>query len=152
MNHTNLGEGIKILIPFDGSESSVRALDEAIYLTRKFNGNLTLLHVIQKDERRGRIFHWHNALHDDSFSITEGTEIRDRASLQIFEDNEMKLEQSGIKYTLRSETAESISKTVNEIINGENYSLIILGSRDPINHQIPKRIISESNIPILLVR
>lgn len=152
MSHTSLGEGINIILPFDGGESSARALDEAIILARKMDANLTLIHVIEQDERRGRIFHWHRALHDDSFAATEGTEVRDRASIQILEDNETKLKQSGIKYTMRSETAPSVSKTITDVINQENFSLVVLGCQDPVQHDIPKRILSKSKKPVLIVK
>ena len=35
----------KILVPLDGSENSNRALDTAINISKKFNGQITLIHV-----------------------------------------------------------------------------------------------------------
>ncbi|MEM2463800.1 MAG: universal stress protein, partial [Candidatus Bathyarchaeia archaeon] len=35
----------KILVPLDGSEHSMRALDIAIQIAKKFNSKLTLIHV-----------------------------------------------------------------------------------------------------------
>ena len=35
----------KILVPLDGSRSSVRALEVAIAITKKFNGEITLIHA-----------------------------------------------------------------------------------------------------------
>jgi nucleotide-binding universal stress UspA family protein len=152
MSHTNIGEGINILLPFDGGESSAKALDEAITLAKKMDAHLTLIHVIEQDERSGGIFHWHRSLHKNSFAATEGTEVRDRASIQILEGNETKLEQSGIKYTMRSETASSVSKTIVDVINQENYGLVVIGCQDPVNHDIPKKIISKSQKPVIVVK
>lgn len=151
MSHTDIEEGLNILLPFDGGESSKRALDEAITIAKEKNGHLTLIHVIEQDERTGRVFHWHSALHENSFAATEGTEVRDRASIQILEENEAKLDQSGVKYTMRSETAESVSKTIVDVINDENYDLVIIGCKDPEKHDIPRRIISNSKKPVKVV-
>jgi len=35
----------KILVPLDGSENSMRALENAIQIAKKFNGKITLIHV-----------------------------------------------------------------------------------------------------------
>jgi nucleotide-binding universal stress UspA family protein len=37
----------KILVPVDGSEYSLRALDTAIYLAKKIDANITAMHVIE---------------------------------------------------------------------------------------------------------
>ena len=35
----------KILVPLDGSEHSVRALEKAVQIAKKFDGKITLIHV-----------------------------------------------------------------------------------------------------------
>ena len=38
----------KILVPLDGSEHSVRALKVAVQIAKKFDGEITLIHVYSK--------------------------------------------------------------------------------------------------------
>jgi nucleotide-binding universal stress UspA family protein len=38
----------KLLVPVDGSENSLRALEEAIFLSKKLDAQITALHVIGK--------------------------------------------------------------------------------------------------------
>ena len=38
----------KVLVPVDGSENSLRALEEAIFLSKKLNAQITALHVMEK--------------------------------------------------------------------------------------------------------
>jgi nucleotide-binding universal stress UspA family protein len=37
----------KVLVPVDGSENSLRALDHAIYLAKKTGANITAMNVIE---------------------------------------------------------------------------------------------------------
>ena len=38
----------KLLVPVDGSENSFRALEAAIFLSRKIEAHITALHVMEK--------------------------------------------------------------------------------------------------------
>jgi nucleotide-binding universal stress UspA family protein len=38
----------KLLVPVDGSENSVRALEAAIFLSKKIDAHVTVMHVMQK--------------------------------------------------------------------------------------------------------
>jgi nucleotide-binding universal stress UspA family protein len=38
----------KLLVPVDGSENSLRALEEAIFLSKKLDAQITALHVMEK--------------------------------------------------------------------------------------------------------
>ena len=40
----------KILVPLDGSENSIKALEVAVQIALKFNGKITLIHVYSLDE------------------------------------------------------------------------------------------------------
>ena len=125
----------------------MRALDEGIYLTKKLGGELRLLHVVSR-EKEGSIFHWHE---QDSFASIEGAEIRDQESLRILDQHSMKLDQSGIRYSLQSESGD-VSDVVEKIVSRDKISLIVLGSSNPIVHSIPRKIIAEAHIPVLLVK
>ena len=147
MRNTILGDGINILLPLDGGEASMRALDEGIYLTKKLGGELRLLHVIST-EKEGGIFHWHDS---NNFASVEGTEIRDQESLKILDEHRMKLENSGIKYILQNESGD-VSDAIKRVVSRDSISLIILGSRAPISHSIPRKLITESSVPILVIK
>ena len=38
----------KLLVPVDGSENSVRALEAAIFLSKKIDAHVTVMHVMEK--------------------------------------------------------------------------------------------------------
>ena len=40
----------KILVPLDGSEYSIKALEVAVQIALKINGKITLIHVYSLDE------------------------------------------------------------------------------------------------------
>ena len=62
---------MKVLVPYDGSSNAKNAVTEAIQLAKKFDGSVSLLHV-----------HWdHGAV-----TAYDGTEVRDQASIKLFED------------------------------------------------------------------
>ncbi|BES82101.1 universal stress protein [Pyrodictium abyssi] len=95
----------RILVPIDGSESSLRALDVALDFARRYGSRITVLHV--------------HAPGEDASSITSA--IRKR------------IEASGLNVVVKTREykprATSVaSEILSEIIEG-GYDLVILGAR-----------------------
>jgi len=104
---------MKILVAYDGSPQSKYALKEATDIIREFSGEMTVLHV-----------YW-----DPEIREYDGTEIRDRLSLRLLDDIKNTLDESGVKYNLRSEHHPNTPGAILNIAENEKYDIIALGSR-----------------------
>jgi len=93
----------KILLAYDGSEYSKKALQEAIRLGEKFNSTVTVV----------------NACWDES----------DDESRYTLKETEEPLLKAKLKHNLRSERTNNAPGRILEIIQKEGYDCIILGAR-----------------------
>jgi nucleotide-binding universal stress UspA family protein len=141
-----LKKGLKILVPYDGSDEAKSALNEAIDIAKEFNGSLTLLHVFwDPSETR----------YENRLEMVENIDIRDEASLRVFSDRMEVLEKSGVDYDLRSERSPEISSTILSVAKDENYDLIVMGTRglgtasSLLLGSVSRKVIAESDCPVL---
>ncbi len=93
----------KILLAYDGSEPSKKALQEAIRLGEKFNSAVTVVNAC-----------W---------------EKSDDESRYLLKETEEPLKKAKIKHTLRSERSENAPRKILEIIQKEGYDCVVLGAR-----------------------
>ena len=93
----------KILLAYDGSEYSKKALQEAIRLCEKFNSSVTVVNAC-----------W---------------EKSDDESRHLLKETEESLKKAKIKYNLRSERTENAPRRILDIILKEGYDCIVLGVR-----------------------
>jgi len=119
----------KILVPLDGSEHSVHALDTAVQIARKFGGKITLIHVYS-------VAHSVSVL---PITMTETwtlapevvsklVEAARRVATGILADGEKRVRAEGVQAeTLLREghTVEEILKTAKE----GGFDLIVMGAR-----------------------
>ena len=130
-------KGMKILGPYDGTEQTKVALENAIDIARENDGLLKVLHV-----------YW-----DPKVREYGNTEVRDRYSLQILSEIKPRLERSKIKYELLSSHDPDISQTVLKTAEEEEVDLIVLGKRGFNDSSIElARVINESDKAVLLVQ
>jgi len=119
----------KIIVPLDGSEHSVRALDNAIQIAKKFDGKITLVHVYSVLGPR-RVYSIGMAetgipAHE---LVSKLDEAAREAGARILEDGEemVKAEEVQVETLLREGHAvKGILKTARE---GE-FDLIVMGAR-----------------------
>lgn len=118
----------RILVPLDGSERSMQALEKAAQIAKKFNGKITLIHV-------------YSVAHPVSVSpivpapeastsalVLKFAEAARKAGIGILADGEKKVKTEGVHVeTLlkKGHTVEEILKTARE---GE-FDLIVMGAR-----------------------
>ena len=139
---------MKILVPYDGSENAKNAVKEAVDLAKQFSGLLTVLHV-QWDPLE--------ETYAEEVEKYEGIEVRDEVSLRLLDDLDPMLEESGVKYDLRSETTPRIPKTILSIAEDEGYDLICIGSRGMgsakawLLGSVSNRVITGADCPVLVV-
>lgn len=135
-------DGAKILVAYDGSEFSNRALSEAADLAKKFNGSVTVLHVF-----------W-----EEGVKKLEGTEIRDQLTMQLLGDAEKSLKASKVKYEVRSERSNDPPHVILKTARDEGFDCIVMGSRGRggakawILGSVSSRVVAESSCSVIVVK
>ena len=123
---------MKILVAYDGSAHAENALGEAIDLTEKFKGSITVLYVA-----------WEKP-DDDSRVLLRNAEER--------------LKKAGVKHTLRVERSNYPPRILVRTAMDEAFDLITIGSRGMgggkgwILGSVSSRVIEEAPCPVLVVK
>ena len=142
---TVMKEGSKILVAYDGSEFSKRALKEAVDLAKKFNGSVTLLHVF-----------WDPTV--PTVKKLEGTEIRDQPTLKLIADAEKLLKGEKVNYEMRSERSDDAPYVILKTARDDGCDAIAMGSRGMggakawILGSVSSRVVAESPCPVIVVK
>ena len=107
----------KILVPLDGSEHSFNALDKAIQIAEKFDGQITLIHVFSA-----------GTMSTPSSEVCESVqELRKKGeSILARARKEVKAKKIPVKTLIKE------GQTVNEILKAAtdgDFSLIVIGAR-----------------------
>lgn len=109
----------KILVPVDGSEYSLRALDTAIYLAKKIDANITGMHVIENLP----------TVYVESQKVLNDLLAKYRAeSENILDKCKQIAEKSGVKIETVIAEGDASSNIVVYARNG-GFDTIIMGSR-----------------------
>ena len=136
----------KILVPLDGSECSLRALEKAIEIAKKFNGKITLISVYNVS----------------SFKVTPSQvfnyiiEIR-KAGESILEEATKIVKAEGIQVEKVVEEGHIVERIVNKA-RDENFDLIVLGAqgiskiKEILLGSVSQGVISHSTCPVLVVK
>lgn len=126
----------KILVPFDGTVHSQKALDSAIYFARHLNSTISLLYVP----------------FSTTISESQNTEIS-----HMMESAKIKSAKHGID--LDYEIAQgSVEETVLDYAKRWNFKLIIMGSYgagstpNAFYSSVSNSILQKSDIPVLIVK
>ena len=136
----------KILLAADGSKHSMRAMEKAIFIAKKMDGTITLIHVI--DDIPGRT----DIMDEDLNNITVPVHQRERTA-----SIEKKLNEENVNLEVLhvyGEPGPSIIRTANK----ENFDLVVIGSRGlnpfqemvlgSVSHKVSKRV----ECPVLIVK
>ncbi|MEM2546356.1 MAG: universal stress protein [Candidatus Bathyarchaeia archaeon] len=122
----------KILVPLDGSEHSLKALDLAVQIAKKFGGKITLIHVYQVNVRP--------MVMPEPITLTPGipiispseyskvVEAAREAGSRILAEGEKRVKAEGVEV----ETIIREGHIVHEIVRvaGEGkFNLIVMGAR-----------------------
>lgn len=143
----------KIVVPVDGSENSMRAVDYALELGKKFEGELMVVNVVTPHDRAAEIRNEVEAVRISSDKKAE----RAKKALQLAEERVEKLGgYAKVKYTplAGSDPADTIIEAAEEqgadtIVIGNRglgtLSALILGS-------VSEKLIQSSRVPVLVVK
>ena len=138
-----LRDGAKILVAYDGSDSSKNALKQAIDIAKKFSGSVTVFHVFWQPGATIRV---------------EGTEVRDQPVIRLMEDAEKILKASKVNYDLRSENSNQIPDLILKFAREGGYDGIALGSRGMggakawLLGSVSSKIAAEAEVPVIIVK
>jgi len=143
-----MDEGLKILVAYDGSKESQKALVEAIDLAKKFKGSVTALNVYWDPKE---------TLYEETLSATENIVPADEGSLRILDVARKLLEESNVKHVLRTERDPNVPKTILRVAESEGFGCIALGSRGLgrasawLLGSVSSRVIAEATCPVIVV-
>ena len=123
---------MNILVAYDGSVHSDKALVEAIKLARKFYSHLDVLYCS-----------WDESEQND---------------LTLLKTKQNFLEKSGVSYTIRCENYEHVWKKIVDVVDRELIDLIVMGTRgmgtarSMMMGSVSRKVIENSPCPVLVVK
>jgi nucleotide-binding universal stress UspA family protein len=136
----------KILVPIDGSESSLHALNRAVNIAKKFDSKITLINV-----------YWISAFRLTPAQLVDYVVDIRKAGEEILEEGKSIVKAEGV-------SVESILKEghiVGEIIKTAkegNYDLIVMGARgvskirEILLGSVSYGVVSHSTVPVMIVK
>ncbi|HJU13690.1 MAG TPA: universal stress protein [Candidatus Nitrosotalea sp.] len=135
----------KILVPLDGSKSSLRGLDHAIYLARQCNAIITGVHVISIYPTN--LADLVNPIKARLFKYAE--ELMDRS--------EITCAQKGIVFRKRILYGDPKSE-ISDFIKQNRFDLVVIGARGlgPVKEvvlgSVSNAVLHRSKIPVLVAK
>jgi nucleotide-binding universal stress UspA family protein len=133
-------EGKKILVAYDGSDSSNAAVEKALDAVKP-KGSVMLLHVYWDPEERKSDLLMHE---------TENAE--QDAGSRIFRDIEPRLKRSGVEYELRVEQQRDIPDGILNVATKEGFDAIAIGTTGTggkMMGPVYQKLKEKSKIPLL---
>lgn len=138
----------KILLPFDGSEHAMKAVDYSIELGRLDGAQVEILYVSPSVEHYMR----------DSASLVDSLEaaVREKAE-EIIAKATVKFKDSGVHYTTSIKTGDAATVICDEAEQNK-IKLIVMGSRglnaamDFLLGSVSHRVLSHAHCPVFVVR
>ena len=140
-----------ILVPIDGSETSVVAMDEAIKLAKALNSKITVVQVMALDPY----------IADAYVKTGQTNELIERTRTYLLDV----LEQAKQKFTNEAITVETkllegfvVHEEIIQAAQDLNADLIVMGShgrtgvRKLVLGSVAQKVLGESHIPVLIVR
>jgi nucleotide-binding universal stress UspA family protein len=142
--------GVKILVPLDGSEHSERALKTAVQMAKKFNGKITLLHVLTP--LRG----FHTPIREEDF-FPAAEEAISKAGADLLADAEKEVKAEGVQVETLLKSGHAVSEILKTCEEGD-FDLIVMGARgisrveEMLLGSVSHGVIRHTRLPVLVVR
>ena len=114
---TGRAQGSKILVPLDGSESSLHALNKAIKIAKKFDGKITLINV-----------YWISAFRITPSQLVDYVVHIRKAGEEILEKGKKLVKTEGVPVETVLKEGHNVEEILNTAKEG-NYDLIVMGAR-----------------------
>ncbi len=143
-----------ILVPVDGSEFSMRALEYAVQIVKRFNSKLIALHVVPSSIRYD--FFMSKKDYEINSPFNQVLQLSYMEALKWFEDVREKID---VEFTTDVIIAEeSIVKEIIEYSERENIDLIIIGTRGRTGFKkvllgsVASGVLNFAHCPVLIVK
>jgi len=107
----------KFLVPLDGSDHSMRALEDAIQIAKKFNGKITLIHVYSVSACR------HARIHFDKC-----VQALRKVGADILADGKKRVKAEGVQVKTLLKEGHIVEEILKAAREGE-FNLIVMGAR-----------------------
>lgn len=136
-----------ILLAFDGSDQSLKALDEAIRVAKGLKAKLIVLHVYWEEGADAYI---------DPKRIT--TEDVDIDAQKMYGKMGERLKKEGVTYELKSERSTDAPLTITETAEKMNCEMIVIGNRGVgrlrgfLLGSVAEKVVSTSKRSVLIVK
>lgn len=140
-----------ILVPIDGSETSVVAMDEAIKLAKAINSKITVVQVMALDPY----------IADAYVKTGQTNELIERTRtylLDILEQAKQKFTDEGITVEAKLLEGFVVHEEIIQAAQDLKADLIVMGShgrtgvRKLVLGSVAQKVLGESHIPVLIVR
>ena len=135
-----------ILVPLDGSKTSLKGLNLAVTLAKSLGAKISVLNVIRFSN-------------DFQFPVSsEIKQIRKKSSEKIISDAQSIAKNEKIPFTGKIVKGDSIGKEILKFSNAKKMDLIIIGSKGPhpssetFIGSVASYILHKSNIPTTIVK
>lgn len=135
----------RILVPLDGSKSSFRGLDEAVYIARQCKATITGVYVISMYPRS-----WGDVVNPLKTRLFEDAEkTMDRA--------EVISAQNGIVFHKKVEYGD-VKSSLSSLVKEHRFDLVVIGARGfgPVKEMflgsVSNAVLHRSKIPVLVVK
>jgi nucleotide-binding universal stress UspA family protein len=147
-----------VLMPFDGSDTSKKAADYAIYIATLENSTLTFLHVLDNIKQGGVI--GLRARYGDMDLVDGFKRARKQEAEEWIKPIQKEAKDKGIKTTITilEDEGSSKLKIIIEYIKENNIDLVVLGSRGLSKFKqlllgsTASGLSSHSTCPVLIIR
>lgn len=143
-----------ILVPVDGSEFSMRALEYAVQIVKRFNSKLIALHVVPSSIRYD--FFMSKKDYEMNSPFNQVLQLSYMEALKWFEDVKEKID---VEFTTDVIIAEeSIVKEIIEYSERENIDLIVIGTRGRTGFKkvflgsVASGVLNFAHCPVLIVK
>jgi nucleotide-binding universal stress UspA family protein len=152
----------RILVPLDGSEHSLKALEQAALIAAKFSGKITLIHVYSLSVQPIMLPE-PSTMSSPTIPILTGEELTKiaeatrAAGKRILDDGEEKLRTKKVKVEKILVEGHAVQEIV-RVANEGNYDLIVIGARG-ISHireillgSVTDGVIHHARCPVLVIK
>lgn len=136
----------RILVPIDGSPNSYRGLQHAVDIAKKYNAEITLIHVI---ETPAVVFETELPLPESYFSRMEAN------TRGLFAKREAELKSQGLKV----KTILIKGNAIQEILRAsKSFDLVVMGSKGYGGFRrfwlgsVASGVVNHCTVPVLIVR
>jgi nucleotide-binding universal stress UspA family protein len=143
-----------ILVPVDGSEFSIRALEYAVYIVKRFNSKLIALHIVPSSIRYDLFMSKKD--HEMNSPFNQVLQFAYMEAQKWFEKVREKIDVEFKTDVIIAE--ESIVKEIIEYSERENIDLIVIGTRGRTGFKklflgsVASGVLNFAHCPVLVVR